>query len=292
MVAFQNASHVRLSSSSKISTKPQSCLRVRTVMVTSGNPEHAPSVAPSRRTFLTWITSTTTAAALATLIPLEAQRSVCALAESNDSFVLPPLPYAYDGLEPRISERIMRAHHDGHFATYVKNLNKAVADLPDSQKVADDASLKKLIGDLESISDTGLRTRIRNNGGGYLNHKLFFAEMASNPIALSEDSPLGKAVRDSFGSFDKLRDAFLAEATALFGSGFTWLIRRSDGSLSIVKTPNQDNPAMNGQTPVLACDCWEHAWYYQYGPAKKDYFPAWWASINWAIVNHVYEASS
>lgn len=211
-------------------------------------------------------------------------------------FTLPALPYAYDALEPRISEAIMVAHHDTHFKTYVANLNAAISDMG-SMKITDDASLISVLADMDvMIPNESMRARIRNNGGGYLNHKLFFAQLAAKPRPLDASSQLGKAIQRRFGSVDELKAIFLAEAGALFGSGFTWLVRDTNGEVSIVKTANQDNPIMGGKvkglSPVLACDCWEHAWYLEYGPKKKDYFPQWWASIDWPVVDQVYKTAA
>lgn len=289
MCAFLTNLPFRVSSHSDNIAKQFSCVRRSVDMIASQN--GSPKFQTTRRSFLATTLSAAAGVSLGTLKIHPEDEIALASGDVSGPFSLPPLPYAYDGLEPRISERIMRAHHDGHFGTYVKNLNAAVADLPNKNKVMNDSSLKELMHNLDSISDAKLRTRIRNNGGGYLNHKLFFAEMSSKPQPLPDDSALANSIQKCFGSIDKLRDTFLAEATSLFGSGFTWLIRDSDGTLSIVRTPNQDNPVMNNQTPILACDCWEHAWYYQYGPAKKDYFPQWWASIDWPVVDHVYTAS-
>lgn len=204
------------------------------------------------------------------------------------SFELPPLPYDYDALQPKISEQIMRAHHDAHFATYVKNLNSAIPNLPEPQRPATDDALRTLLGNLPAISDEALRTKVRNNGGGYLNHKLFFSQMTPKPRPLQTATPLFEAVGKRFKSVEGMHDEFLSSAASLFGSGFTWLVRTDEGGLDILKTPNQDNPVMYGKKAVLACDCWEHAWYYQYGPTKKDYFEAWWSLIDWSTVNDAF----
>lgn len=210
-------------------------------------------------------------------------------AGASSVFSLPPLPYSYDALEPHISSQIMHAHHDSHFATYVEKLNKAVNQLPSNVSVSSDQELVDLLKRLDSISDDSLKTAVRNNGGGYLNHKLFFSQMAPTPSQLPDSAPLALAIRRKFGSFDQFKTEFLSKAAALFGSGFTWLIKNKDGSVSIIQTPNQDNPAMQKLQPVLACDCWEHSWYYQYGPKKKDYLTSWWNVVDWSVVNDVFE---
>lgn len=207
---------------------------------------------------------------------------------ASSVFLLPPLPYSYDALEPHISSQIMHAHHDSHFATYVEKLNKALNQLPSNISVSSDQELVDLLRRLDSISDGSLKTAIRNNGGGYLNHKLFFSQMAPAPSQLPDSSPLALAIRRKFGSFDQFKTEFLSMAAALFGSGFTWLVKNKDGSVNIIQTPNQDNPAMQNLKPILACDCWEHSWYYQYGPKKKDYFTSWWNVVDWTVVNDVF----
>lgn len=247
--------------------------------------------AVSRRAFFTLAASTAVGATLTPLMFPGVAQAVAATTTTTGTggpFVLPGLGYAYDGLEPYISEKIMRAHHDAHFATYVKNLNAAVGELPARQKVSDDAGLRALLAKLDSVQEVGLRTRLRNNGGGYLNHEMFFAQMAPKPQALREDAPLMVAIRKRFGSMDKFRDEFLGSSAKLFGSGFTWLVTRGAEDVEIMQTANQDNPVMSKQVAVLACDCWEHSWYYQYGPTKKEYFAAWWNVIDWSVVNDTF----
>ncbi|CAN8075036.1 unnamed protein product [Agarophyton chilense] len=203
-------------------------------------------------------------------------------------FELPPLPYAYDALQPHISEQIMKAHHDAHFAGYVKKMNVALK-LFDARLVRDDAALIKLMPDLDTVSDASLRTQIRNNGGGYLNHKQFFETMTPGGSSLSKSSALAKHIDVQFGSFGKFEKEFIDTAIGLFGSGFVWLVLDGD-RLRITKYANQDNPAMDGDVlPVLGCDCWEHAWYYQYGPKKAEYIPQWWNVVHWSRVSDIYD---
>lgn len=244
-----------------------------------------PPTSLSRRALLT----NTAAIAVALALPT----STYARKEGDDVFSLPELPYAYNGLEPYISEQIMKAHHDAHFATYVKKLNTALNKLGSvASEVKDDESLKSLLSRLDTISDQELRTLLRNNGGGYLNHKHFFAQMKPNAKPL-QNGPLLRDIEAQFGSFKNFSTKFLATSTGLFGSGFVWLVKDSkDGLLRISKYPNQDNPAMDSSpnTPLLACDCWEHSWYYQYGPKKADYISAWWNVIDWQYVNNLYSA--
>lgn len=195
----------------------------------------------------------------------------------------------------------MRYHHDTHFAGYTKNLNSVVSDIladintasklfpPSPIKITDDESLKAALQPANmAVLPVQFKDRLRNNGGGYLNHKQFFYIMSGQPTELFPKSPLGMAINKEYGSFDSFKTDFLGTAASLFGSGFTWLVMDDGGQLSIVKTPNQDNPVMMGLTPILPCDCWEHAWYSQYGPAKKDYFEQWWQTIDWKKVNKIY----
>eukprot|EP00178_Gracilaria_changii_P004712 TRINITY_DN1768_c0_g2_i1.p2 TRINITY_DN1768_c0_g2~~TRINITY_DN1768_c0_g2_i1.p2 ORF type:complete len:340 (-),score=52.22 TRINITY_DN1768_c0_g2_i1:253-1272(-) len=209
-------------------------------------------------------------------------------AEPSDVFELPHLPYAYDALQPYIREDIMRAHHDAHFAAYVKKLNVALRQLGE-RSVNSDAALKKLMGALDSVRDATVRTQIRNNGGGYLNHKQFFETMTAGGCALSRTSALAKQIDAQFGSFDKFGTQFIDTAIGLFGSGFVWLVLDS-GRLRITKYANQDNPSMDGDVlALLGCDCWEHAWYYQYGPKKADYIKQWWKVVHWCRVSDIYD---
>lgn len=254
-----------------------------TLKASATNPTSVPSL--SRRAFLTVLAATSVAPLLTDNILLPTQAET-APAVPTSSFSLPPLPYGYDALEPHISEKIMHFHHDMHFNTYVKNLNAALADLPNPPTT--DKALRTLLADLSVIPDSAIRTRVRNNGGGYLNHKQFFSQMTPSGRALRSDLAITKAIESKFGSIDEFKTKFLGAATTLFGSGFTWLVRTADGKLEIVQTPNQDNPVMNGVTPVLGCDCWEHAWYTQYGPKKADYLPEWWSVVDWVAVNDAF----
>lgn len=252
----------------------------------------SPDGRPSRRAFLA-LSSTAALTALLPhpLSPLSPLAAALAATEAAP-FELPPLPYAYEALEPHISAQIMRAHHDGHFAAYVEKLNLALAKLPGAPPRTD-GELVKLLATLDTaIGDKAVRTAVRNNGGGYINHKLFFSQMAGKPRALPADTALAQAIARKYGSFDAFQTEFLGKATTLFGSGFTWLVRTGRNDIDIVQTANQDNPVMSGMTPILGCDCWEHAWYYQYGPAKKQYLVAWWKVVDWPVVNDVFTSTA
>ena len=191
---------------------------------------------------------------------------------------LPDLPYGFDALAPHVDEQTMRIHHGKHHATYVAKLNGALEAHPDLQG----RSAEALVGDLEALPE-GIRTAVRNNGGGHANHTLFWQVMAPNaggpPTGAAAD-----AINGAFGSFDRFKEQFAAAAVGRFGSGWAWLVK-SGGSVAIESTPNQDTPLMNGRVPVLGLDVWEHAYYLNYQNRRPDYIAAWWNVVNWAEVN-------
>jgi superoxide dismutase, Fe-Mn family len=201
-------------------------------------------------------------------------------------FELPPLTYAYDGLEPTIDEQTMHLHHDKHHQTYVTNLNGATDGTP-----FNNMSIGELVSNLNLVSDDK-RTLVRNNGGGHYNHSMFWEIM--KPGGGGEPQGLiARAIDNSFGSFDALKDAFNKAGAGRFGSGWTWVIIGSDGKLDITSTPNQDNPLMNGffETtgyPVFGNDVWEHAYYLKYQNRRPDYLAAWWDVVNWDAINERY----
>ena len=190
---------------------------------------------------------------------------------------LPPLPYAYDALEPHVDEQTMRIHHDKHHAAYIKNLDAALEKHPALQS----KSLDELMGDLASVPED-VRTAVRNNGGGHWNHSMFWQVMGPN----AGGGPTGKAaeaIRASFGNFESLKDQFAKAAVGRFGSGWVWIVV-DGGTLSIVSTPNQDNPLMDGKCAILGLDVWEHAYYLNYQNRRPDYVKAWWNVVNWVEV--------
>lgn len=195
-------------------------------------------------------------------------------------FTLPDLPYAYNALEPFIDERTMQIHHDKHHAAYVKNLNDAL--------VGNDALLampvEQLIGDLSQVPEA-VRTKVRNNAGGHANHSLFWQIMAANPEGAQRlpQGDLGTAINSAFGSFEKFQEIFSTTGLNRFGSGWVWLVTDS-GKLSIMDTPNQDSPFMDGKTPILGLDVWEHAYYLKYQNLRADYIKNWWNVVNWQEV--------
>ncbi len=191
---------------------------------------------------------------------------------------LPPLPYDFNALEPHIDEQTMRIHHGKHHATYVSKLNAAIEQHPElAGKSVDD-----LIGDLDSVP-ADIRTAVRNNGGGHSNHSRFWQVMSPS----SGGQPTGAvaaAINASFGSYDALKAEIAAAGAARFGSGWAWVIN-DGGSLRVESTPNQDSPLMEGKTPILGVDVWEHAYYLRYQNRRPDYIAAWFNTINWVEVN-------
>ncbi len=197
-------------------------------------------------------------------------------------FEVPPLPYAYDALEPHIDKETMQFHHDNHHATYVANLNKAL----DGHAELVNKSIEDLLTSLDSIPES-IRNAVRNNGGGHWNHSLFWQLMA--PGAGGEPTgDLAAAITSAFGSFADFKDKFKAAALGRFGSGWAWLIADKAGALAITSTPNQDTPVSEGLTPILGIDVWEHAYYLKYQYKRAAYVDAFWNVVNWAKVAELY----
>jgi len=202
-------------------------------------------------------------------------------------FVLPPLPYAADALEPAIDAATMTIHHDRHHGAYVANLNAQINANP----ALADLSLEALQGRISRFPEA-----VRNNGGGHWNHSQFWAVMAPLGQGGSPSPELLAAINGSFGSLEALQQEFSQAAAASFGSGWAWLIRRPDGSLAITSTANQDNPLMDlagleRGTPLLGLDVWEHAYYLTYQNRRPDYIQAWWPLLNWNEVNRRFQAA-
>ncbi len=201
------------------------------------------------------------------------------------AFELPSLPYPEDALEPHIDARTMSIHHDKHHAAYTNNLNSALeghADLAGK-------SIEALLGDLNAIPEA-IRTAVRNNGGGYANHNLFWETMGPDAGG-APTGDLAAAIDDAFGSFTAFKEQFAKAATTRFGSGWAWLYVGQDGKLAIGSTPNQDTPLMEGNTPLLGLDVWEHAYYLNYQNRRPDYITAWWNVVNWNAVAERYAAA-
>ena len=196
---------------------------------------------------------------------------------------VPPLPYDYTALEPYIDEETMHLHHDKHHQAYVNNLNAALEKYPDLQG----KSAEELIRDLNSVPED-IRTAVRNNGGGHVNHTMFWEIMGPNGGG-EPTGAIADAITEAFGSFDALKQQFNDAGTKRFGSGWAWLVRGSDGKLSVTSTPNQDNPLSEGSYPVLGNDVWEHAYYLKYQNRRPEYLAAWWNVVNWDAVNQRFE---
>ena len=194
---------------------------------------------------------------------------------------LPPLPYANDALEPYIDARTMEIHHDKHHATYLAKYNEAVAGTPYA-----DVKVCEVVAKLSTLPEK-LQTAVRNHGGGFINHDLFWKVMGPKAGGEPKDE-IGAAIAKTFGSFAAFKDQFGAAAAGRFGSGWAWLVVKQDGSLGICSTANQDSPISQGEKPVLGLDVWEHAYYLKYQNRRPDYIAAWWNVVNWAQVNAFY----
>ncbi|MXQ53815.1 superoxide dismutase [Shimazuella alba] len=198
-------------------------------------------------------------------------------------YELPALPYAFDALEPHIDALTMEIHHDRHHATYVNNLNAAL----EGQDVADQ-SIEELVANLDKLPE-GIRTAVRNNGGGHANHSFFWQILSPNGGG-APTGEIAQAIDDTFGSFDELKAQFADAAVKRFGSGWAWLVVK-DGKLAVTSTANQDSPLTDGATPVLGLDVWEHAYYLNYQNKRPDYISAFWNVVNWDEVNNRYQAA-
>ncbi len=196
-------------------------------------------------------------------------------------FELPELPYAYDALEPHIDKETMNIHHTKHHNTYVTKLNDAIAGKADLES----KSLEELVAGVNELP-SDVQTAVRNNGGGHYNHSLFWNLLSPN----GGGKPTGEvasAIANKYGTLDKFKEEFAAAAAGRFGSGWAWLIVEN-GEVEIVSTPNQDNPVMEGKTPILGLDVWEHAYYLKYQNKRPDYISAFWNVVNWDEVERLY----
>ena len=194
------------------------------------------------------------------------------------TFQLPDLPYGYDALEPHIDERTMRIHHEKHHDGYTKNLNKALEGRSDLAEL----SIEELLADLEDLP-VDIRTTVRNNGGGFANHSLFWRIMSPEGGGEPPEE-LGTELSEAFGSLADFRDTFTKTAIARFGSGWAWLVLNDENGVEIYSTPNQDSPLMEGHMPILGLDVWEHAYYLKYQNRRPDYVEAWWNVVDWEQV--------
>jgi Fe-Mn family superoxide dismutase len=199
-------------------------------------------------------------------------------------FTLPELPYASDALEPYIDKMTMEIHHGKHHNAYVTNLNKALESAPELAGL----TIEELLANNCAAVPESIRTAVRNNGGGHINHSMFWQIMG--PHAGGEPTgALGEAIASTFGSFATFKEKVQAAGAARFGSGWAWLAG-SGGKLEIISTPNQDSPVMEGKTPILGVDVWEHAYYLKYQNRRPDYLAAWWSVVNWTEVSKRFKA--
>jgi Fe-Mn family superoxide dismutase len=219
------------------------------------------------------------------MAPVKEQQTRAAGGQTRHT--LPALPYDFGALEPHIDTQTMQIHHGKHHQAYVNNLNAALEKHPDLFA----QGLEPLLRDIDIVPED-IRTAVRNNGGGHHNHSLFWALMApaGNGGGGAPSGPLGEAITRTFGDFGKFKENFATAATARFGSGWAWLVA-GGGRLEVISTPNQDSPLMDGRTPILGLDVWEHAYYLKYQNRRPDYIAAWWNVVNWAEVGRRYEAA-
>jgi len=201
------------------------------------------------------------------------------------AFEVPPLPYAYNALEPHIDEQTMHLHHDKHHQAYVTNLNAAIEKHPELSGKSPEELLKDLNGIPEDI-----KAAVRNNGGGHVNHTMFWEIMGPGGGG-APTGRLAEAINTTFGSLDALKAAVNDAGVKRFGSGWTWLVKTADGKLAVVSTANQDNPMSEGHFPILGNDVWEHAYYLKYQNKRPDYLAAWWNTVNWEAVGKRFEQS-
>ena len=194
------------------------------------------------------------------------------------AFETPALPYEYNALEPHIDEQTMRIHHDKHHVAYTTKLNAALERHPDLQG----KSIEDILADITSLPDS-IRGAVRNNGGGHLNHSIFWQNMAAGAGG-APTGPLSDAINSAFGGFDAFKEKFAAAAATRFGSGWAWLCKDKSGKVLIKSFPNQDTPISEGLTPLLGLDVWEHAYYLKYQNRRPDYVTAFWNVVNWADV--------
>ena len=191
------------------------------------------------------------------------------------AFELPPLPYAFDALEPHIDAKTMEIHHDKHHAAYVTNANAALEKHPEFGK----KTVEELLWGINDVPED-IRTVIRNNAGGHANHSLFWVTMKAGGGG-EPSGTLADALKSTFGDFSSFKDTLSKAAIGQFGSGWGWLVKDGSGKLQVVAKPNQDSPLMEGLTPLLGVDVWEHAYYLKYQNKRPDYVAAWWNTINW-----------
>ena len=196
------------------------------------------------------------------------------------AFTLPPLPYPPEALEPHIDKATMEIHHDKHHQAYVTNLNKALESAPQLSG----KSVEELLANQLAAVPDAIKTAVRNNAGGHANHSFFWTELAPKAGG-PPTGEIASVITANFGSFDAFKEKFTAAATGRFGSGWAWLVKDAAGKFAITSTANQDSPLMDGGTPVIGLDVWEHAYYLKYQNRRPEYIAAWWNVVNWDTVN-------
>jgi superoxide dismutase, Fe-Mn family len=196
---------------------------------------------------------------------------------------LPNLKYDYKALEPYIDELTMTIHHSKHHAAYINNLNAALEKYPELQE----KGVEELVANLDSVPE-GIRTAVRNNGGGHLNHTFFWSIIGPDAGGRPEGE-LAEAIDSKFGSFEAFKEEFAKAAATRFGSGWAWLVQNKDNGLAVVSTPNQDSPVSEGLKPLLGLDVWEHAYYLKYQNRRPDYVSQWWNVVDWKEVSKLYK---
>ncbi len=194
-------------------------------------------------------------------------------------FSLPPLPYATDALEPHIDKMTMEIHHGKHHNAYVTNLNKALESAPNLAG----KTVEELLANNCAIVPDNIKTAVRNNGGGHINHSMFWTIMGPKAGG-APSGALADAIKGAFGGFDQFKEKMNNAGATRFGSGWAWLVKDSSGKLDVISTANQDSPIMEGKFPVMGVDVWEHAYYLKYQNRRPDYLAAWWNVVNWAEV--------
>jgi Fe-Mn family superoxide dismutase len=199
------------------------------------------------------------------------------------AFEVPPLPYDYNALEPYIDTQTMQLHHDKHHAAYVNNLNNALQ----AHTQLASWTVEDLVRRINEVPES-IRTAVRNNAGGHVNHSMFWQIMKPNGGG-EPTGELGSAIQQAFGSFDQFKAAFNDAGVKRFGSGWAWLVFDRGGKLQIISTANQDSPLMDGMFPVMGNDVWEHAYYLKYQNRRPDYLAAWWNVVNWDEIAHRYQ---
>ncbi len=198
------------------------------------------------------------------------------------AFELPPLPYDYNALEPYIDEQTMHLHHDKHHQAYVNNLNNAVQGTQ-----FENMNIEELMRRINEVPEN-IRTAVRNNGGGHVNHSMFWQIMKPNGGG-QPTGALADAINQTFGSFDQFKAAFNDAGNKRFGSGWAWLVMDQGGKLQVISTANQDSPFMDGLFPIMGNDVWEHAYYLKYQNRRADYLNAWWNVVNWDEIARRFE---